>query len=203
MNSELINKRYTKSQEQASQLLENMLDDAIIRYRTFLLVGEVGNGKSFLMRKLSESKKYEYIDVVDHLIRIGNRQDLEKMQPEWFVRYLEDLVLKSDASVVIFDELESAILPNKNPLVFTKVLLGIMDKRNLGKGIVIVLSISDHYALPSLDFIRENWSSKKLIFLSLEGEDVKIIARNYRKMWDLNTKPYDIVKAKIWRDFID
>lgn len=203
MNYELFNKEYTKSQEAASQLLENMLRDVTIRYRTFLLVGEVGNGKSFLMRKLSQSLKYEYINMVDHLKRIYDKQDLEKMEPEWFIRYLEEKTSGSNAPVVIFDELESAILPNRNSLRFTETFLRIMGKRNLGKDVVMILSISSHCALPSLGFVRENWSDKKLIILPLQSEDIQIVARNHKRMWDLETKPYDIVKAKIWRDIND
>ena len=141
--------------------------------------------------------------MVNLLENIHKRQNFEKMQSEWFIRFLENIVSESDAPVVIFDELESIISPNEDPNLFLEIFLRIMDKRYFSKRIVIVLSISDQSALPSLNFIEEIWSDRKLVILSLQMEDIQTVARNHGTMWDSETKPYDIVKTKIWRDLND
>jgi hypothetical protein len=200
MNFELNAMKYTESQGIALQSLKNMLADTTVRYRTFLFVGEVGNGKSFLARKFSKSRGYDYINIVDQLDEIYNKQNLKRMKPEWLVRYLDDLTSKSDALVVIFDELDSIILLKRDPLPFIGTLLRIIDKKDFGKGIVMILSTSENSYLPSLKWIKKKWfNSRKLVTLSLRDIDTQIIAKNCNVMWTPTHNSFDIVKRRLWR----
>jgi hypothetical protein len=188
----------TKSQETASMSLESMLADKTFRIRSFLLVGEVGSGKSFLARKLSESRGYCYVNMVEQIMRIYREQNLRKMQPPWLVRYLKNLASENNDSVVIFDELESVVLLNRSPSFFVKAFLRIMKEQYFGKGVIFILSVSERGALPTLSSVKSGWPNDKLVILSIGDKDIQTIAENLGTVVIQTGNSFGILRKRIW-----
>lgn len=173
----------TPSQDEQYEAIRARFTRIRGRHRPFLLSGDVGVGKTFLARRLTD-ESFGYHNIAgDHLPRLLTRHNLSDLTPEAVVRFVKKLVEESGTSHAIADGFEPllSMWAVKHPKVLPNFFVA-MSRAILEQPLLVVVQTSVNH-LPCDTFPKDDlWPANRLFRLELTQEDKKVVAKN----WSVN-----------------